>query len=1010
MTRRALIGAGFSLWLFCVWRPSLLVADCTQSPSGQMNCDRFVAGDQNVLSPPRSNYAELDQNNASATPVPTPGSGKLRLYDADASSAEDWRLDYGVTSLPFADIVRGTRVVGADQGLYAQVWLPKSGSTPTRIEVWPHSAKTNEGAAGTAGTIAWALAQLTNGGEVYLHTGIYPITTTLAITAPITLRCEQPDSTTLRLGTSANTTLVAIGTGGASKLQGVTIENCGFDGNPDNNSSGTLLTAADVADLRIVRNFFRYWITLGVKLTGSSAQTGLVENAILDNYFFGDDASTGSALQVDADATNDPTDTRIEGNDIGGGPATATTNPVVSITAGAGLIFRSNHIYGGSGNGFTNCVTVNSPAFGEVQITGNEIENCHEHCLAVTSGAHGIISDNDLYRCGESGTDPNWYDGIHLTADNYIVANNTIRGGGSPTAPVDDGIELADSDNSTVIGNKFTPESAHLTGYAVRVTAGGTNLIVANKNTYNSGNNTQQVSSKTTDAIISERDYGQEIRAVTGERLARVYSDAAGVARMVEVWPSTVKTDEGDAATPGTTAWATDQLTAGGTIFVHAGIYTVSGANPIVMDTNGTTLHCTTDGRASNGALFKLGAAAGANEILRLGYAGAQRTNLHVIGCGFDVQYGSRTTGTAIAVRDVARSSIEHNEIGYFDTAGIAIDGATAGATQLITIRDNSIHDGDGSAISLTAGTQPPTNIVIRDNELSTGSATATSVPWVNVTAAIGFVFQGNRVAVNGTSHTNCITLDDSAATDIQIEGNVITGCQRHGLAVVAASTNGAIRDNTITLVSKETDDTYSAIALNANQWIVTNNTVRGSSSANGGRIHDAVVGDATSNSTITGTRFQAGTGTTGCAVRITSGGTNWLANNVNTLASSCQTVQKDSDRPVREVCAVLENLTAADDAFEFWQTKFPVQVTSVGCRCRGTCSTPATFALANRAATDMTITGTNPTCATTGAATYTTVTANNTLAAGDGINFSVTNIPTTGDTYTLCIGAIESK
>jgi len=57
-----------------------------------------------------------------------------------------------------------------------------------------------------------------------------------------------------------------------------------------------------------------------------------------------------------------------------------------------------------------------------------------------------------------------------------------------------------------------------------------------------------------------------------------------------------------------------------------------------------------------------------------------------------------------------------------------------------------------------------------------------------------------------------------------------------------------------------------------------------------------------------------------------------------------------------------------------------------------------------------MTITGTNPTCATTGAATYTTVTANNTLAAGDGINFSVTNIPTTGDTYTLCIGAIESK
>ena len=80
------------------------------------------------------------------------------------------------------------------------------------------------------------------------------------------------------------------------------------------------------------------------------------------------------------------------------------------------------------------------------------------------------------------------------------------------------------------------------------------------------------------------------------------------------------------------------------------------------------------------------------------------------------------------------------------------------------------------------------------------------------------------------------------------------------------------------------------------------------------------------------------------------------------------------------------------------------VTVTGVGCNCRGTCSTLATFTLEDRGGNAMTITGTNPTCATTGAATFAAVTAGNQLTAGEMAAFDVTNTPTTGDTYALVI------
>jgi hypothetical protein len=106
----------------------------------------------------------------------------------------------------------------------------------------------------------------------------------------------------------------------------------------------------------------------------------------------------------------------------------------------------------------------------------------------------------------------------------------------------------------------------------------------------------------------------------------------------------------------------------------------------------------------------------------------------------------------------------------------------------------------------------------------------------------------------------------------------------------------------------------------------------------------------------------------------------------------------------IQSTCAVLESVVDTDDSYEFWEAPYAVTVTGVSCRCRGACSTLATFTLEDRGGNAMTITGTNPTCATTGNSTYAAVTAANALVAGEGIAFDVTNAPTTNTAYTICV------
>ncbi|MGH9886066.1 MAG: hypothetical protein ACREBE_11085, partial [bacterium] len=113
---------------------------------------------------------------------------------------------------------------------------------------------------------------------------------------------------------------------------------------------------------------------------------------------------------------------------------------------------------------------------------------------------------------------------------------------------------------------------------------------------------------------------------------------------------------------------------------------------------------------------------------------------------------------------------------------------------------------------------------------------------------------------------------------------------------------------------------------------------------------------------------------------------------------------------PLDSDCVSLENLSELDDNYFFDQFPEAVHVTGVSCRCwnpsGGGCGTPATFTLEDEGGGAMTITGTNPTCAINGAghATFAAVTAGNDLAVGEAVRFDVTNTPTTGDNYMVCV------
>ena len=104
--------------------------------------------------------------------------------------------------------------------------------------------------------------------------------------------------------------------------------------------------------------------------------------------------------------------------------------------------------------------------------------------------------------------------------------------------------------------------------------------------------------------------------------------------------------------------------------------------------------------------------------------------------------------------------------------------------------------------------------------------------------------------------------------------------------------------------------------------------------------------------------------------------------------------------------CSLIENLAAADDNKELWMANDAATVIAVGLHCDGTCTTGADISLEDRTGNAMT--HTVPTHSTgSGNTTYQSVTAANSLVAGEGLRFDVDNAvsPETDD-YLICFVA----
>lgn len=252
-----------------------------------------------------------------------------------------------------------------------------------------------------------------------------------------------------------------------------------------------------------------------------------------------------------------------------------------------------------------------------------------------------------------------------------------------------------------------------------------------------------------------------------GQMLASVRYNAAQTPVYIEIFPNTTyKPDEGNPSVPGTTAWAANQLSQGGTIFVHAGTYTVR--TPITISNAGTTLACT------NPASTVFQAANNLNSIMfKIGWGtGSPRQGMVVKDCGFNGNNGSQYSGTILDVRDTANALVEHNYIRFAKQYGLVVE-----ATQSIGIISNHIVGNDifecGSSCLqiLNTGGSTTDNIVAR-NSIGGSVIGDRLSPWVYVTAAAGLQFIDNHIS--GTDHQEGLKIHARGQTETLIANNVI--------------------------------------------------------------------------------------------------------------------------------------------------------------------------------------------------------------------------------------------
>jgi hypothetical protein len=258
-------------------------------------------------------------------------------------------------------------------------------------------------------------------------------------------------------------------------------------------------------------------------------------------------------------------------------------------------------------------------------------------------------------------------------------------------------------------------------------------------------------------------------------------------------------------------------------------------------------------------------------------------------------------------------------------------------------------------------------------------------------------------------------------------DGGILIGNDTSGIVALGVATNGQIPigDGTTDPVLNEIDGTANEIEITngvgtITVGIVTSPTLDASNvtgvpagaydaaSIDGDDVNSNIAGaglvlTGASPDTLDTDSTEAGFLSSAAAATITAAGA------IGVDTSDDQLVYSDgSDTRVlhyaQTYCAVFEDLAQADDNFEIWMGNDAVTVVAGGCHCRGTCSTAAQISFEDRAGNAMTH-GTI-TCSTgTGNTTFVSVTAANSLSAGEGVAFDTDNAlsPET-DEYTVCI------
>ncbi|MBZ5678041.1 MAG: right-handed parallel beta-helix repeat-containing protein [Acidobacteriia bacterium] len=304
--------------------------------------------------------------------------------------------------------------------------------------------------------------------------------------------------------------------------------------------------------------------------------------------------------------------------------------------------------------------------------------------------------------------------------------------------------------------------------------------------------------------------------SVNNQVLAAVRYDSAHTPVYVEIFPnSTYKPDEGDASNAGTTAWAAKQLTHGGTIFVHAGNYTVGTS--ITISTAGTSLIC------ANPAAAVFAAAPGLNSIMfKIGWAGAQRQGMVVRDCGFAGAMGSQTSGTILHVRDTSNALIENNFIRFAKQFGIVLEATIPGVAVQNHLVGNSIYECGSACLEILGVT---TDNIVDRNTIGGSDFGDHASPWVYITAANGLQFTNNHVW--GTDHNEGLEFDAVGKSGVLISHNVIETVG--GSAIYFNANESQIVDNNFYGTGTWSQGAYAAIELDqCAGMLVSGNRVTG--------------------------------------------------------------------------------------------------------------------------------------------------------------------------------------